>query len=57
MYRKRWTREKEKTIHHPDTPRTKTNKLLRNFSRKTAKKTLLFHNALLDQLRESTKIK
>lgn len=59
MYMKRWQREKVKSdINTPktginDTPRTKTRKLLRNLSRKQVRKTLVFHNALIDQLRDS----
>ena len=55
MFRKRWYREKEKnkSPQIPDTPRTKTRKLLRNLSKKQVKKSLVFHYALMDQLKES----
>lgn len=59
MYMKRWQREKAKSTISAskseinDTPRTKTRKLLRNLSKKEVRKTLIFHNALIDQLRDS----
>ena len=37
-----------------DTPRTKTRKLLRNFdSKKSVRKTLVYHNTLIHELRQS----
>jgi len=55
MYRKRWLRELQKKSDPtlPDTPRTKTRKILRYCSKKYVRKTLIFHNALIDQLKES----
>ena len=52
MYKKRWLRQKNK---NPETPRTKTRKLLRYFPRKEVKKTLMFHNVLIDQIRKHYK--
>lgn len=52
MYKTRWLRQKNK---NPETPRTKTRKLLRYFPRKEVKKTLIFHNALIDQIRKHYK--
>lgn len=60
-YKKKWLRLKEQSSsankkgNVPETPRTKTRKLLRNFSNKTVQKTLVFHNALLDQMKTSYK--
>lgn len=56
MYRKRYQRTKK----GPDTPRSKTKNLLRNWkhkSSKTVRKTLIFHHALLDQMSASYKNK
>lgn len=58
MYKKRWSRLKEKNARTPsfeDTPSTKTKKLLRNFSCKMVKKTLVFHHALVDELKTTYK--
>lgn len=58
--RKRLERERKKTeINQPETPRTKT-KLLRNFTKnmqqkKKVKRTLLFHFALKEELKEKYK--
>ncbi|MES9906222.1 MAG: hypothetical protein ABW168_26525, partial [Sedimenticola sp.] len=58
MYRMRYERlSQSKNTSEPDTPRTKTRKLLRCYSRKSVRKTLTFHHALLDQLRHSYKQK
>ena len=55
MYRKRWKRlEEAKSSDDPDTPRTKTSRLLRSLSRKTVRRTLNFHHALLAQLRKNS---
>ncbi|KAL5010757.1 hypothetical protein ScPMuIL_013062 [Solemya velum] len=58
MYRKRWKRSTNKadvSTNIPDTPRTKTRKLLRCLSGKTLRKTLDFHHALIAELREKYK--
>ncbi|KAL5015984.1 hypothetical protein ScPMuIL_005573 [Solemya velum] len=60
MYRKRWERTVVKHKSETsvgDTPRTKTRKLLKVFSTKTVRKTLLFHHALLEQIKHSCKEK
>lgn len=55
MYRKRWTRSIEKKVDTsiPDTPRTKTRKFLRECSKKYVRKTFVFHNAMLSQMKEN----
>lgn len=59
--RKRLERERKKTkINQPETPRTKTKQLLRNFTKnmqqkKKVKRTLLFHFALKEELKEKYK--
>ena len=53
-YKKRFQREKAaNTKLKPDTPRTKTRKLLANFTRhkQSVRKTLVFHYALIDQIK------
>ncbi|KAH3857371.1 hypothetical protein DPMN_099978 [Dreissena polymorpha] len=55
MYRKRWERERSKKVSGSQqiTPRSRTKKLLQNFSRssKEVKKNLMFHNCLIDQIK------
>ena len=51
MYRQRWKRLKK--YKGPETPRTKTSKLLRCFSTKGVRKALNFHHVLLAQLRKN----
>lgn len=48
-YKKRWQREKSKV---PDTPRTKTMKLLRHATSETVRKKLLMHNIIVDQIKK-----
>jgi len=53
-YKKRFQRLKtNSTYFATDTPRTKTRKLLANFhrSKQSVKKTLVFHYALVDQIK------
>lgn len=62
IYRKRLQRAKEQSSNdalkgNVLTPRSKTRKLLRNFSKKEVKRALLFHNALIDQLRLAHKLR
>ena len=55
MYRKRYEREKTKTSG-PDTPRSKTRKLLRNLHvRPEVRKTLVYHHALVSDVRKAYK--
>jgi len=56
-YKKRYLRCRNKSVRNPvptDTPRTKTRKLLANFSRnkQDVRKALLFHYALVDTIKE-----
>ncbi|CAC5425379.1 unnamed protein product [Mytilus coruscus] len=57
MYKQRYLREKRKGANFdkpcPDTPRTKTKKLLRNFSQKEVRKTLIYHYAMEGQIKQS----
>ncbi|XP_050391948.2 uncharacterized protein LOC126810751 [Patella vulgata] len=55
MLRKRIQRNKNKTMTGEGTPRTRTNRTMKYSSLKTVRKTLLFHNVLMDQLRNSYK--
>lgn len=62
IYRKRLQRAKEQSSNdalkgNVLTPRSKTRKLLRNFSKKEVKRALLFHNDLIDQLRLAHKLR
>lgn len=62
IYRKRLQRAKEQSSNdalkgNVLTPRSKTRKLLRNFSKKEVKRALLFHNALIDQLKLAHKLR
>lgn len=62
IYRKRLQRAKEQSSNdalkgNVLTPRSKTRKLLRNFSKKEVKRALLFHNALIDHLRLAHKLR
>ncbi|KAK6187258.1 hypothetical protein SNE40_005324 [Patella caerulea] len=49
-------REENKDNNNKDSPRTTTRKLLRHISKKTVKRTLLFHNALICQIKNSYKL-
>jgi len=53
MYKKRFQREKAANMKS-DTPCTKTRKLLANFTRhkQSVRKTLVFHYALIDQIKD-----
>ena len=55
MYRKRLERLSKRENKVQDTPRSKTRNLLRHLSQKTVKKTLLFHNVLLDAIKQKYK--
>jgi len=53
MYKQRYFRENSKHTDNtcPDTPRTKTKKLLRNFSQKDVRKTLTYYYAMEGQVK------
>ena len=56
MYRKRWQRLNDsKTPYTDNSPRTKTDTLLRFYSKSVVRKTLDFHHILLAQLRDNCK--